>query len=66
MDSANVASEPVILSPSHPLFAIFGRASGQIFGKNMVLASYIGLVTLVQKGRGSSRLISELDSIKVR
>ena len=30
-DSANVASEPVIPTPSHTLFTIFGRASGQIF-----------------------------------
>ena len=32
-DSANVAFEAVILTPSHILFAIFGRASGQIFEK---------------------------------
>ena len=35
-DSANVASDTVILTPSHPLFAIFGCASGQIFEKMRV------------------------------
>ena len=32
-DSANVAFEAVILSSPDPSFAIFGRASGQIFKK---------------------------------
>ena len=32
-DSANVAFEAVILSNPDPSFAIFGRASGQIFTK---------------------------------
>ena len=32
-DSANVAFEAVILSNPDPSFAIFGRASGQIFKK---------------------------------
>ena len=32
-DSANVAFEAVILTHPHSLFAIFGRASGQIFEK---------------------------------
>ena len=32
-DSTNVASEAVILSNSQPLFAIFGPARGQIYGK---------------------------------
>ena len=32
-DSTNVASEAVILSNSHTLFAIFGPARGQIYGK---------------------------------
>ena len=32
-DSTNVAFEAVILSNSHTLFAIFGRASGQIYLK---------------------------------
>ena len=32
-DSTNVAFEAVILTHPHPLFAIFGRASGQIFEK---------------------------------
>ena len=32
-DSANVASEAVIPSNSHTLFAIFGPARGQIYGK---------------------------------
>ena len=32
-DSANVASEAVILSNPHTLFAIFGPARGQIYGK---------------------------------
>ena len=32
-DSTNVASEAVILSNPDPSFAIFGRASGQIFKK---------------------------------
>ena len=31
MDSANGAREPVILAPSHPLSAMFGRARDQIF-----------------------------------
>ena len=35
-DSTNVASEPVILTTSHILFAIFGRGSGQIFTKMRV------------------------------
>ena len=38
MDSANVAFEAVILTHPHSLFAIFGRASGQIFEKTLVLA----------------------------
>ena len=45
-DSAKVAREPAILTPAHPLFAISGRASGQIYTKTMVLAPF-GLVTLV-------------------
>ena len=32
-DSTNVASEAVIPSNSHTLFAIFGPARGQIYGK---------------------------------
>ena len=32
-DSTNVASEAVILSNPHTLFAIFGPARGQIYGK---------------------------------
>ena len=32
-DSTNVAFEAVILTHSHPLFAIFGCTSGQIFEK---------------------------------
>ena len=38
-DLVNVASELVILLPSHAFFAIFGPASGHIFGKTLVLAS---------------------------
>ena len=34
-DSTNVASEAVILSNSHTLFAIFGPARGQIYGKTV-------------------------------
>ena len=37
-DSINVGFEAVILTHPHPLFAIFGRASGQIFEKIRVLA----------------------------
>ena len=33
LDSANVATAPVTLTPSDAFFAIFGRASGQIFQK---------------------------------
>ena len=29
-DLANVASEPAIVTPSYPIFAVFGRASGQL------------------------------------
>ena len=36
-DSTNVAFEAVILTHPHLLFAIFGRASGQIFEKIWVL-----------------------------
>ena len=34
-DSANVASEAVILTHPHTLFAIFGPARGQIYGKTV-------------------------------
>ena len=45
-DSDKVATEALLLTPPHPLFEIFGRASGQIFEKIRVLAP-LGLVTLV-------------------
>ena len=41
-DSTNVAFEAVILSNPDPSFAIFGRASGQIFEKLRVLARRAG------------------------
>ena len=53
MDSANVAFEAVILTHPHLLFAIFGRASGQIFEKMRVLAHRA--LNLVQKAKLSSR-----------
>ena len=43
-DSANVAFKAVTLTHPHPFFAIFGRASGQIFEKSNLLAPF----TLVQ------------------
>ena len=46
-DSANLASEPVILTPPHPLFTIFGCASGQI-SENMRVLAPLGLVTLIK------------------
>ena len=45
-DSANVAFEAVILSNPDPSFAIFGRASGQIFEKMRVLARRAGYPSL--------------------
>ena len=41
-DSTNVAFEAVLLTHPHTLFAIFGRASGQIFEKMRVLARRAG------------------------
>ena len=59
-DSANVASEAVIPSNSHTLFAIFGPARGQIYGKTAknykkmrVLAQRAGYPSL--KAKLSSR-----------
>ena len=52
-DSANVAFEAIILSNSHTLFAIFGPARGQIYGKKTknykkyMFLDPFGLVTLV-------------------
>ena len=53
-DSTNVASEAVIPSNPHTLFAIFGPARGQIYGKTaekykkMRVLAPLGLVTLVE------------------
>ena len=45
-DSANAAFEAVILTHPHPLFAIFGRASGQTFEKMQILPPlYKGFVS---------------------
>ena len=43
-DSANVASEAVIPSNSHTLFAIFGPARGQIYGKMVEKMRVLALV----------------------